>query len=69
MKASGRNDAAVVEFSGKVQRIARIHQYGFKDRPNIHARDVQYVERELLGFNQTDRQLIHKLIIHFLSES
>ena len=69
MKASGRNDVAVVEFSGKVQRIARIHQYGLKDRPNVHARDVQYVERELLGFNQADRQLIHKLIIHCLSES
>ncbi|MBC1076121.1 phage virion morphogenesis protein [Escherichia coli] len=34
MKASGRNDTAVVEFTGKVQRIAQIHQFGLKDRPN-----------------------------------
>lgn len=55
MKASGRNDAAVVEFTGKVQRIAQIHQYGLKDRPNPHAQDVQYPERQLLGFSQNDK--------------
>lgn len=54
MKASGRNDAAVVEFTGKVQRIAQIHQYGLKDRPNPHAQDVQYAERILLGFSDDD---------------
>ncbi|MCM7986963.1 phage virion morphogenesis protein, partial [Enterobacter hormaechei] len=52
MKASGRENGAVVEFTGKVQRIARVHQYGLKDRPNAHAQDVQYAERQLLGFSQ-----------------
>lgn len=66
MKASGRNDTAVVEFTGKVQRIARIHQLGLKDRPNPHAQDVQYPERRLLGFSMTDKELIEQLInIHF----
>ncbi len=63
MKASGRNDAAVVEFIGKVQRIAQIHQLGLKDRPNPHAQDVQYPERQLLGFSQTNKQLIEELVI------
>ncbi|WP_343645861.1 phage virion morphogenesis protein [Enterobacter sp.] len=63
MKASGRENSAVVEFTGKVQRIARVHQYGLKDRPNAHAQDVQYAKRQLLGCNQTDKQLIEKLII------
>ncbi|AVL10641.1 phage virion morphogenesis protein [Escherichia coli] len=66
MKASGRNDAAVVEFTGKVQRIAQIHQLGLKDRPNPHAQDVQYPERQLLGFNQDDKQLIDMLIVKHL---
>ncbi|QMM53877.1 phage virion morphogenesis protein [Enterobacter sp. RHB15-C17] len=66
MKASGRNDAAVVEFTGKVQRIARIHQLGLKDRPNPHSRDVQYSERQLLGFNQADKNLVEELIIEHL---
>lgn len=66
MKASGRNDAAVVEFTGKVQRIAQIHQLGLKDRPNPHAQDVQYPERQLLGFSQDEKQLVEELVIkHF----
>lgn len=63
MKASGRNDAAVVEFTGKVQRIARVHQYGLKDRPKPHVHDVQYAERQLLGFSQSDKRRIEELII------
>ena len=67
MKASGRENGAVVEFTGKVQRIARVHQYGLKDRPNAHAQDVQYAERQLLGFSQADKQLVETLIIKHLS--
>lgn len=68
MKASGRNDAAVVEFTGKVQRIAQIHQLGLRDRPNPHARDVQYPERQLLGFSQSDKQLTELLMIKCLTQ-
>ncbi|MBK4413758.1 phage virion morphogenesis protein [Enterobacter hormaechei] len=63
IKASGRENVAVVEFTGKVQRIARVHQFGLKDRPNAHAQDVQYAERQLLGFSQADKQLIEMLVI------
>lgn len=62
MKASGRNDVAVVKFTGKVQRIAQIHQFGLKDRPNPYAQDVQYPERQLLGFGLEERKLIDELI-------
>lgn len=67
MKASGRENGAVVEFTGNVQRIARVHQYGLKDRPNAHAQDVQYAERQLLGFSQADKQLVETLTIKHLS--
>jgi phage virion morphogenesis protein len=66
MKATGRENSAVVEFTGKVQRIARVHHYGLKDRPNPHARDVQYPERQLLGFSREDKQLVETLIIKHL---
>ena len=66
MKASGRENSAVVEFTGKVQRIARVHQYGLKDRPNELAQDVQYPERQLLGIGQNDKQLIEEVIIKYL---
>ncbi|EOZ9485584.1 phage virion morphogenesis protein [Enterobacter hormaechei] len=67
MKASGRENGAVVEFTGNVQSIARVHQYGLKDRPNVHAQDVQYAERQLLGFSQADKQLVETLTIKHLS--
>ncbi|MEW5020190.1 phage virion morphogenesis protein [Enterobacter hormaechei] len=67
MKATGSENSAVVEFTGKVQRIARVHQYGLKDRPNPNAKDVQYPERQLLGFSQEDKQLVETLIIKHLT--
>lgn len=67
MKASGNDSAAVVEFTGKVQRIARIHQYGLKDRPNPHSKDVQYPERHLLGVSQDEKRHIEMLIVQYLS--
>lgn len=67
MKASGRENSAVVEFTGKVQRIARIHQYGLKDRPNAHAQDMQYAERQLLGFSNIDKIVIKELLVLHLA--
>ncbi|WP_203461263.1 phage virion morphogenesis protein [Enterobacter cloacae] len=69
MKATGRENSAVVEFTGKVQRIARVHQYGLKDRPNPHSRDVQYAERQLLGFSQNDKELMEAMIINHFKNS
>lgn len=67
MKASGRNDTAVVEFTGKVQRIARIHQYGFKDRPYPNSQEVKYAERQLLGFTKNEYAMINEVIVNMLS--
>lgn len=67
IKASGRNDAAVVEFTGKVQRIACVHQHGLKDRPNPRSQDVQYPERQLLGFSDCDEELIRNIILECIN--
>ncbi|MTE58797.1 phage virion morphogenesis protein [Klebsiella pneumoniae] len=37
MKATAGNDVAVVEFTGKVQRMVNVHQYGLKDKPRESA--------------------------------
>ena len=68
MKAKGSDSAAVVEFTGKVQRMARVHQYGLKDRPNRHSQEVQYPARPLLGFSRDDEQMIEDIIIQHLSQ-
>ncbi|WP_213672658.1 phage virion morphogenesis protein [Serratia marcescens] len=68
MKAKGTADEALVEFAGRVQRIARVHQEGLRDCPNRHSRDVQYEARPLLGFSKADRQIVEDVIISHLSE-
>ncbi|HEB0900938.1 TPA: phage virion morphogenesis protein [Citrobacter freundii] len=68
MKARSRNDAAVVEFTGKVQRIARVHQYGLKDRPTPHVQGVQYPERQLLGFSSEDKLQVEGIVINCLTK-
>lgn len=68
MKATGRENSAVVEFTGKVQRIAQIHQYGLKDRPNPHSREVKYTERQLLGLNIHDLKNIEKIVFDTLAK-
>ncbi len=66
LKASGNDSAAVVEFTGKVQRIARVHQFGLIDNPSPKYNKVKYIERELLGFSICDNKFINELIIKFL---
>ena len=68
MKAKGSDSAAVVEFTGKVQRMARVHQYGLKDRPNRNNRDVQYEARPLLGYSSSDLQKVESLIMDALCQ-
>jgi phage virion morphogenesis protein len=67
MKATGTNDAAVVEFAGRVQRMARVHQEGLRDKPNRYADPVQYDERPLLGFSLEDKKIIEEIVISRLS--
>lgn len=68
LKTKGSSEAAVVEFAGKVQRIARVHQEGLKDRPTHHSQLVQYEARQLLGFSVADRQIVENMILSHLVE-
>lgn len=68
MKASGRENSAVLEFTGKVQRIARAHQYGLKDRPNPYSQEVSYPKRMLLGITNEEIDIVLNTIINHMSE-
>ena len=67
LKTTATGEAAVVEFAGKVQRIARIHQEGLKDKANRHSQPVQYEVRPLLGFGAADRQIVEDVMLSRLS--
>ncbi|EKN5969088.1 phage virion morphogenesis protein [Yersinia enterocolitica] len=67
MKANSSPDEAVVEFAGRVERMAAVHHFGLRDRPNVHSKDVQYEKRELLGITKIDQMIIFDLLIKGLS--
>lgn len=60
-------NAIAIGFSGRVSRIARIHQYGLRDRPGRGQADVQYERRELLGFTDADLDMIRDQLLNHLS--
>ena len=66
MKAKGSSDEAVVEFVGRVKRMANVHHYGLSDRPTPHSEAVKYEARTLLGFNKDDVNIIQNEIISHL---
>ncbi|WP_407439911.1 phage virion morphogenesis protein [Lelliottia sp.] len=68
MKAKGTDNAAAVEFVGRVQLIARVHQEGLRDKPNRYSEGVQYAERQLLGLGSEDIKWIKERIIRTLTK-
>lgn len=66
MKAKGTDNAAVVEFVGRVQRMARVHQEGLEDKPNRYSEGVQYDKRQLLGGDEQDGCNVRNIILTFL---
>lgn len=67
MRTQASPNEAVIEFAGNVQRMARVHHYGLRDRPSRKGKEVQYEARPLLGISDSDMQLIEQEIINQLS--
>jgi len=66
MKTQASPNEAVIEFAGNVQRMARVHHYGLRDRPSRNGKEVQYESRPLLGMSERDLELIETLIVNAL---
>lgn len=66
MKAKGTTDDAVVEFTGQVQRMAKVHQYGLRDRPSVRAKEMQYPARPLLGLDAEDMKIVEEAVLEKL---
>jgi phage virion morphogenesis protein len=67
MKAKGTADDAVVEFNGQVQRMAKVHQYGLRDRPSVRAKEMQYPARPLLGLDAEDMKIAEEELMNLLN--
>ena len=67
LKVQGDGNAISVGFTGRIARIARVHQYGLKDRAERGAPDVKYERREVLGFTEADLDLIRDGLLAHLT--
>src|SRR5471030_2569662 len=67
MKAKGSSNDAVVEFTGQVQRMAKVHQYGLRDRPSLKAGEIKYEVRPLLGLDSEDLKVVEDELIKCIS--
>ncbi|SUX53668.1 phage virion morphogenesis protein [Chromobacterium vaccinii] len=60
---------AAVSFVAQVERIARVHQLGLRDRVSRRSRrETQYPARELLGFAATDIEVIRNQVLAHLTK-
>lgn len=68
LKASADSRTATVEFIGQVQKVARVHHYGLRDRVRPNGPTVKYDERRLLGFDNKLHKHINDAVIAILVE-
>ena len=67
LKTAASADSASVQFEGKVQRIARVHHYGLRDRVSRKGPEVRYAERRLLGVNDDVEAMTRDMILQWLA--
>ena len=68
LKTSASADAAVVEFTGRVERIGRVHQLGLADRVRPGGPTATYPARELLGLSDADLQMVEEAVLSRLAQ-
>ena len=67
LKMQASPNEAVIEFAGNVQRMARVHHYGLRDRPSRKGKEVQYEQRLLLGISKLDYYLIENTLTNYFN--
>lgn len=66
LKARVTGSAAVVEFAGRAQRIARVHHFGETDAVNPGGPRYRYPARELLGIAEQDLNTVRDALLAHL---
>lgn len=68
LKAQASADQAEIAFAPAVQKLARVHHYGLRDRINRRGTMVKYAERQLLGLNKGAEMTVQEILVRWLSE-
>lgn len=67
LKAKGTTDGIEVGFIGRTARIARVHQFGLRDKIDQTGKVTQYEKRQLLGITESDRAKIMDAVLKHLA--
>ena len=67
LRLSTDPNAASIDFLGRAERIARVHQFGERDRVQDGGPEVTYPVRQLLGFTDEERDRIKDLLLEHLA--
>lgn len=69
LKARASSDAAVVQFMGRAERIARVHHFGLRDRVKPGGPLYDYPARPLLGITPAMRERIEARVLEHLARA
>ncbi|MFV9655915.1 phage virion morphogenesis protein [Pseudomonas sp. NY15366] len=67
LKLQSDASSIALGFLARTARLARVHQYGLRDRPGRNSPAVQYNRRELLGFASADLEMIRDRLLDHLA--
>lgn len=69
MRIERTAEGVAIGFMNRVANIARVHQYGLRDRVERDGPTVKYDARELLGFTPAELDMIESEVLGHLSKS
>ena len=68
MKIERTSEGVAIGFMNRVDNIARVHQYGLRDRVEKGGPTVKYDSRELLGFTPAELEMIESEVLDHFSK-
>lgn len=66
LKTQSNTNQAEISFTRQVQRLARVHHYGLRDKVNRRGTVVKYTERPLIGINGNVETSVRSVLIRWL---
>lgn len=67
MRMERTPQGVAVGFAGRIAFIARVHQFGLKDKVDRDGPTVKYASRELLGFTDAEIRMIETDVLNHLA--
>lgn len=68
MKIERTSEGVAIGFINRVANIARVHQYGLRDRVEKGGPTVKYDSREILGFTPAELEMIESDLLDYFSK-